>query len=98
LSIIASGGNINKVHKILSKRDGEAIIFPELQILYNTLSTMTCEQRMRSYNMDVYRADVIIPALEIFLMVCNACFIRNIYVPKVGVVDGIIRNLYFNKQ
>jgi len=97
LNIIASGGNINKVHKILGKREGEAIIFPELQILYNTLSSMTYEQRMRSYNLDTYRADVIIPALEIFLMVCNACFVRNIYVPKVGVVDGIIRNLYFSR-
>jgi exopolyphosphatase/guanosine-5'-triphosphate,3'-diphosphate pyrophosphatase len=97
LSIIASGGNINKIHKILGKRDGEALIYPELQILYNTLSAMTYEQRMRSYSMDTYRADVIIPAIEIFLIVCNKCFIRNIYVPKVGVVDGIIRNLYCNK-
>ena len=97
LSIIATGGNINKTHKILGKRDGEAIIYPELQILYNTLSSMSYEQRMRNYNMDTYRADVIIPALEIFLLVCNTCFVRNIYVPKVGVVDGILRNLYFNK-
>jgi len=97
LSIIASGGNINKVHKILGKRDGEMVLFPELQILYNTLSAMTYEQRMHSYNMEAYRADVIIPAMEIFLKVCNTCFIRNIYVPQVGVVDGIIRNLYYNK-
>jgi len=97
LSIIASGGNINKVHKILGKRDGEIIVSPELQIMYNTLSSMTYEQRMRSYSMDTYRADVIVPAIEIFLMVCNTCFIRNIYVPKVGVVDGIIRNLYYSK-
>ena len=97
LSIIASGGNINKLHKILGKRDGEVIVSPELQILYNSLSAMTYEQRMRNYSMDTYRADVIIPAMEIFLMVCNACFIRNIYVPKMGVVDGIIRNLYYNK-
>lgn len=95
LNIIGSGGNINKIHKIFGKRDGEVIVYPELQILYNTLSTMTCEQRMRSYNMETYRADVIIPALEIFLMICNTCFIRNIYVPKVGVVDGILRNLYY---
>ena len=98
LNIIASGGNINKVHKILSKRDGEAIIYPELQILYNTLSGMTYEQRMRSYNMDTYRADVITPALEIFLIVCNTCFVRNIYVPKVGVADGILRGLYGKKE
>ena len=98
LSIIASGGNINKVHKILGKRDGEVIIYPELQILYNTLSAMTYEQRMHSYNMDTYRADVIIPAMEIFLIVCNTCFVRNIYVPKVGVVDGIIKNLYYNNH
>ena len=97
LSIIASGGNINKVHKILGKRDGEIVVAPELQILYNILYPMTYEQRMRSYSMDTYRADVIIPAMEIFLKVCNTCFIRDIYVPKVGVVDGIIRNLYYQE-
>jgi len=98
LSIIASGGNINKVHKILGKRDGEVILYPELQTLYNALSAMTYEQRMHSYNMNTYRADVVIPAVEIFLIVCNTCFVRNIHVPKVGVVDGIIRNLYYNKN
>ena len=98
LSIIASGGNINKVHKLLNKREGEAIIYPELQVLYNTLSAMTYEQRMHNYNMDTYRADVIIPAMEIFLMVCKTCLIRDIYVPKMGVVDGIIRRLYYNKE
>jgi exopolyphosphatase/guanosine-5'-triphosphate,3'-diphosphate pyrophosphatase len=97
LSIIASGGNINKAHKIMGKRDGEVIIFPELQVLYNTLSSMTYEQRMKSYSLDPYRSDVIIPALEIFLMICRICCVQNIYVPKVGVVNGIIRNLYYNK-
>ena len=96
LSIIASGGNINKAHKIMGKRDGEVIIFPELQVLYNTLSSMTYEQRMKSYSLDPYRSDVIIPALEIFLMICRICCVQNIYVPKVGVVNGIIRNLYYN--
>jgi exopolyphosphatase/guanosine-5'-triphosphate,3'-diphosphate pyrophosphatase len=97
LCIIASGGNINKAHKLLEKKVSEPLIYPEIQILYNTLAPMTYEERMRSYRLDTYRADVIIPALQIFLLVCDICKIKDIYVPKVGVVDGIIHQLYFGE-
>ena len=98
LSIIASGGNINKVHKILMKKEYEPIIYPEIQILYNILTPMSYEERMRNYKLDTYRADVIIPALEIFLLICNICSVKDIYVPKVGIVDGIIHWLYFKNR
>jgi len=97
LCIIASGGNINKAHKLLEKKASEPVIYPEIQILYNTLARMSYEERMRSYRLDTYRADVIIPALQIFLLVCDICKIKDIYVPKVGVVDGIIHQLYYGE-
>lgn len=98
LSIIASGGNINKTHKIVGKKEGEPIIFPELQVLFNILSSMTYEERIRNFKLHSYRADVIIPALEIFLTACSICKVKDIYVPKLGVVDGIIHSLYFKKE
>ena len=97
LSIIASGGNINKVHKLLGKKESEPVIYPEMQILYDALAPMTYEERMRNYKLDTYRADVIVPALQIFLLVCDICKIKDIYVPKVGVVDGIIHQLHYEK-
>ena len=93
LSIIASGGNINKIHKILSKKDYEPIKYPEIKLLYNTLSPMSFEERMRNYKLDTHRADVIMPALEIFLLICNLCSVKDIYVPKIGIADGIIHDL-----
>ncbi|MDH6354315.1 exopolyphosphatase/guanosine-5'-triphosphate,3'-diphosphate pyrophosphatase [Dysgonomonas sp. PH5-45] len=93
-NIIASGGNINKVYKILKKREGESIKKSELEELYQSLSNMTYEERMLNYQLNSYRADVIIPAIHIFLTIIQICQVSEIYVPKIGLVDGIIRRLY----
>ncbi|MEN9918313.1 MAG: hypothetical protein RL662_749 [Bacteroidota bacterium] len=98
LSVIASGGNINKVHKLLGKRDGDAINYPELKVLYETLKEMTYEERMRNYKLKSYRADVIIPALKIFTTICKICKVNEVYAPKVGLVDGITHHLYYKHQ
>ncbi|MCD8260533.1 MAG: hypothetical protein LUD15_02775 [Bacteroides sp.] len=97
LSIIASVGNINKVHKILGKREGESLNYPETKALYDTLKRMTYEERILNYKLNTYRADVIIPALKIFLTVAKLCKTNEIYVPKFGLVDGIIHHLYNSK-
>lgn len=98
ISIIASGGNIKKIHKILLKKDYEPIMYYEIQSLYNNMTPMSYEERVRNYRLDKYRADIIIPALEIFLLICNICSVKDIYVPKVGIVDGIIHQLYFENK
>lgn len=95
LSIIASGGNINKIYKLLGRREGAPINYPEFKVLYETLSDMSYEERMRNYKLKSYRADVIIPAMNIFSIVCKICKISEIYVPKVGLADGIIHHLYY---
>lgn len=97
LRIIASGGNINKVYKLLGKYEGQYINYPELKVLYTTLSEMTLEERILNYRLKANRADVIAPAMKIFLTVCKHCKINEIYVPKVGLVDGIIHHLYYNR-
>ena len=95
LSIIASGGNINKIHKLLGKREGEFINYPEFKVLYETLNEMSYEERILNYKLKSNRADVIVHAMKIFLTICKNCKINEIYVPKVGLVDGIIHHLHY---
>ena len=94
LDVIASGGNINKVHKMLGKRDGESLNYTEMKIFYDILSGMTYEERMQNFKLNAYRADVIIPAMKVFLTIGKICKINEFFVPKVGLVDGIIHHLY----
>lgn len=96
LSIIGSGGNINKIHKLLGKKDGEIITYPEIRVLYEAMKDMTYDERILNYKLKNYRADVIIPAMKIFNLICKTCKINEIHVPKVGLADGIIHHLYEN--
>ncbi len=96
-AIIGSGGNINKIHKILNKKENEHIRYVELQLLYEQLENMSYEERVHNLGLNSYRADVIIPALKIFTAVCNVCKINNVIVPKKGLADGIIHKLYCSK-
>ncbi len=94
IAIIGSGGNINKVHKLLSKKDKEPIRYIELKLLYNQINEMSYEERLRNMGLNTYRADVITPAMKIFLTAAKVCKIDEILVPKVGLADGIIHHLY----
>lgn len=91
IAIIGSGGNINRAAELLSKRDGEVIAYVELKMLYDMLKKMSFEDRVRSFKLNPYRADVIIPALKIFLMASKRCNGAPIIVPQVGLTDGLIK-------
>ena len=93
-AIIGSGGNINKIHKLLNKKARERITYQELDILYEYMKSFNLEERERIMKLNTYRADVIIPAMKIFLTVGKICKINEIIVPKLGLSDGIIRLLY----
>jgi exopolyphosphatase/guanosine-5'-triphosphate,3'-diphosphate pyrophosphatase len=99
-AIIGSGGNINKTHKLLSKRsrgkdkDEKTLDVGELKKLYEELSKMSYDERIERFGLNDYRADVIVPALEIFLVAAHECDIDEVIVPKIGLVDGIIHKLY----
>ena len=94
--IIASGGNINKAAKLLDKKEGKATSRAELQALYEDLRTLPYADRMARYRLNQYRADVIVPALEIFLTVAARSGACRFIIPKVGLVDGIIRHMCFH--
>ncbi|MFR9603355.1 MAG: hypothetical protein SNG02_05730 [Rikenellaceae bacterium] len=94
VAIIGSGGNINKVHKILYKKDKESIRYVELKLLYDHIVDMTDEQRMKNMGLNPYRADVIVPAMKIFITVAKVCKIDEVMVPKVGLADGVVNHLY----
>jgi len=92
--IIASGGNINKTLKLFHKKDGDSLDFETLDQFHRHLAALSFEERLERYEMNSYRADVIVPALDIFLSIGRACGIKTYVIPKVGLVDGIIRQLY----
>ena len=93
--IIGSGGNINKIYRLTGKKDKKRILtIEELRGLYDALSPLTPEERMAEYKLKADRADVIVPAAEIFLTVAAAVRAKDIIVPVIGLCDGIIDTLY----
>ena len=94
--VISSGGNINKVSKLLEKREGKPVGAPELRALYKDLLALPLEGRMEKYSLNAYRADVIVPALDIFLGVVDMSGAKQLVIPKIGLVDGTIRLMWLN--
>ncbi len=94
IAIIGSGGNINKVHKLLHKSQGQSIKYCEMRLLYDQIKPLSYEQRIKQLGLNTYRADVIIPAMKIFLTAAKTCKIENIIAPRIGLADGIIHQLY----
>lgn len=96
ITIIGSGGNINKLYKLAAEKDeaNKSMSVAELSRLYHTLAPLSIEQRMDRYGMRADRADVIIPAAEIFLNIASTVCAQRIMVPTIGVADGIIDGLY----
>lgn len=92
--IIGSGGNINKLFRLASKkRKLDYLPVVTLRELHATLSAMTVEQRMEAYSLKPDRADVIVPAAEIFLAVADGLRAKRILVPGMGLADGIINEM-----
>lgn len=86
-----SGGNINKISKIIGKK---LISYTDLEKLYNELISLSYDERMMKYAFREDRADVILPALKIYMRFLKAAEKDTIFVPKTGLADGIIRQLY----
>lgn len=97
LSLIGSGGNINKIYKMSGKLPGKSLSFVYLNSYYNLLSQMTYNQRITELDLNPDRADVIIPAMKIYLSSMKWSDASKIYVPKIGLSDGIIKSLYLGK-
>lgn len=96
ISIIGSGGNINKLFRLAEKKDKKSSILPieSLQEIYEVLKALSAEQRIKQFKLKPDRADVIVPAAEIFLEVATQVQATEIQVPTIGLSDGIIDSLY----
>jgi exopolyphosphatase/guanosine-5'-triphosphate,3'-diphosphate pyrophosphatase len=91
---IGSGGNINKVFSLSKKKEGKPLQLELLRDYYKELSSVSLEDRIRIYKLREDRADVIVPALQIYINVMRWADINEIFVPKIGLADGLIQSLY----
>ena len=92
--IFGTGGNINKVHKLLSEFDTGELDIHDITTLLERLKKLTIEERMLEYKLKPDRADVIVPALEIYSYILKVLSTPKISVPKMGLSDGIIYDFY----
>lgn len=93
---IGSGGNINKIFSMSKTKDGKALSTSVLKKYYKEFEKLSVAERMSKYKIREDRADVIVPALEIFNNILNWANISKIYVPKISVADGLIHQIYEN--
>lgn len=91
---IGSGGNINKLIKMVNKKETKPLSYEKLKELHEYLEHFTVEERITQLNLNPDRADVIVPAAKIFLSVMKNGNIDEIIVPQIGLADGLIHLLY----
>jgi exopolyphosphatase/guanosine-5'-triphosphate,3'-diphosphate pyrophosphatase len=96
LTAIGSGGNINKIFKMSRKKQNRPLSYKKLIELQEFLSSFSLQERIEVLGLNPDRADVIIPAAKIFLAVMKNASINKIYVPQIGMADGLIHLLYEN--
>ncbi len=94
IEAIGSGGNINKIFKMSGKAEGETLSLSFLYAKLNFLKSYTFEERVDELRLNEDRADVIIPATKIYMSAMEWAGAKKIHVPKIGLVDGIIRSIY----
>lgn len=91
---IGSGGNINKVFSLSKRKEGKPLSLETLREYYRELSGFDLKERMMRYNLREDRADVIVPALQIYINVMRWIESDEIFVPKIGLADGLVQHLY----
>jgi exopolyphosphatase/guanosine-5'-triphosphate,3'-diphosphate pyrophosphatase len=94
LIAIGSGGNINKLFKMIGRKPNKPIATLKIKNLYDVLESYTFEERMQVFGLNPDRADVIIPASKILLSVLKKAEIEKVLVPQFGLSDGIVHQLY----
>jgi exopolyphosphatase/guanosine-5'-triphosphate,3'-diphosphate pyrophosphatase len=94
VTVIGSGGNIVRVYKMANTGIGKPISLDYIKKQYKHLKSLTYEQRIVEEGLNPDRADVIIPALEIYISAMKWSNAKKVIVPKFGLADGIIKTLY----
>jgi len=91
---IGSGGNINKIFSMSKRKEGKPLSLDLVKAYHKELSSVDVKDRMRLFNLRADRADVIVPALLIYTNAMRWAGAQEIYVPKIGLADGLIRHMY----
>lgn len=97
ITLIGSGGNINKLFKLSEKHQSKPLSYVYMNSQFQKLNSMSYEQRISELGLNPDRADVIIPATRIYLNAMKWSGARQIYVPKIGLSDGIVKAMYYGK-
>lgn len=92
--IIGTGGNINKLHRLAGLKEGEPLKRKKLEEVYHHLKALSYEERLIKLGLNQDRADVIVPAAEIFLKIAHHLNVTTLLVPKLGLSDGLIHDIY----
>lgn len=95
--LIGSGGNINKLFKLSGKPMGKPLSLAYVESQFQFLKQLSYEDRIQKLDLNPDRADVIVPAIKIYLNAMKWSGAKKIYVPKIGLADGIVKNLYNNQ-
>ena len=94
IQLLGSGGNINKVFKLSNIKDGNPLTYFNLNFFYQDLKKLSYEERILRYNLNLDRADVILPALEIYLKALKWSGATKVFVPKIGLSNGMIKMMH----
>ena len=94
ITTIGSGGNINKIFSLSKRKEGKPLSLELLRNYYKEFSNLSVSQRINLYRLREDRADVIVPALLVYINVMRWADAEEIYVPKIGLADGLIHTLY----
>ncbi|MBP6516123.1 MAG: ethanolamine ammonia-lyase reactivating factor EutA [Chitinophagales bacterium] len=93
-SVVGSGGNINRIAKLAQLKQGKAMPVETLAEIIAQIKPYSLEDRMKIFDLNPDRADVIVPAGDIFLTIMKLCGATKIFIPKIGLSDGMVREVY----
>ncbi len=94
ITLLGTGGNINSTYKFSGTKPGKPLSARYLKEYFNTVKSFSYEERISKLGMNSDRADVILPALKVYLSAMKWSGAKEVYVPKIGLSDGIIRSLH----
>ncbi|WP_192823663.1 phosphatase [Rufibacter sp. LB8] len=95
---IGTGGNINKIYDMAKKAAGKPIFRKQIEEVVDHISSMSMEERVKVLLLNADRADVIVPAAEIYLSAMKWAHVESMLVPQIGLKDGILQSLYERHQ
>lgn len=98
INVIGSGGNINSIYRFSEKKVGQPLSYLFMSNFYEKVKQYDYNQRVFELKMNPDRADVIIPATRIYLSAMKWAKAKNMYVPKIGLADGIVKQLYSERN